>query len=398
MQYKIILSALLLALSASPSRAQLTAATTKTAATVVKSDSVVSQKPEIKAITPLLASNMANDPKKGYNHVPLAGEKSYFGEKTDYVNEFVRKYMELHNRTLSTVQGNSATPFSVIDNVLEKKNLPKELKYLAVIESALNYNAVSRAGAVGPWQLMETTARMMGLSVSRKQDERRDLAKSTAAATKYLELLYGQLNDWLLVIAAYNSGPTPVQRAIALTGSHNFWDIKEYLPRETQGHVLAFIATASIFENLSKFIDLGSIPVDFKFNNKIKDKEDEAALAAAKSAMVTPATAGAATTTAPTALASATPAVKKNPFSDEELKNMTMVRITQPIYADLMAQELGIDKKLIARWNPDYETFVFRTYPTPFYNLRIPKDKLELFLKKKEFLDKKSKVLLMQMK
>ncbi len=394
MQYKIILSALLLALSASPSRAQLTAATTKTAATVVKSDSVVSQKPEIKAITPLLASNMANDPKKGYNHVPLAGEKSYFGEKTDYVNEFVRKYMELHNRTLSTVQGNSATPFSVIDNVLEKKNLPKELKYLAVIESALNYNAVSRAGAVGPWQLMETTARMMGLSVSRKQDERRDLAKSTAAATKYLELLYGQLNDWLLVIAAYNSGPTPVQRAIALTGSHNFWDIKEYLPRETQGHVLAFIATASIFENLSKFIDLGSIPVDFKFNNKIKDKEDEAALAAAKSAMVTPATAGA----APTALASATPAVKKNPFSDEELKNMTMVRITQPIYADLMAQELGIDKKLIARWNPDYETFVFRTYPTPFYNLRIPKDKLELFLKKKEFLDKKSKVILMQMK
>lgn len=398
MQYKIILSALLLALSASPSRAQLTAANTKTAATVVKSDSVASQKTEIKAITPLLASNMANDPKKGYSHVPLAGEKSYFGEKTDYVNEFVRKYMELHNRTLSTVQGNSATPFSVIDNVLEKKNLPKELKYLAVIESALNYNAVSRAGAVGPWQLMETTARMMGLSVSRKQDERRDLAKSTAAATKYLELLYSQLNDWLLVIAAYNSGPTPVQRAIALTGSHNFWDIKEYLPRETQGHVLAFIATASIFENLSKFIDLGSIPVDFKFNNKVKDKDDEALLAAAKGAAASGAPTAGSAPGATSALSSATPVVKKNPFSDDELKNMTMVRITQPIYADLMAQELGIDKKLIARWNPDYEQYVFKSYPTPFYNLRIPKDKLDLFLKKKEFLDKKSKVLLMQMK
>ena len=397
MQYKIILSALLLSLTASPLRAQQTAATAKPTASVVKSDSAATQKPEIKAITPLLASNMANTG-KGYNHVPLAGEKSYFGEKTEYVNEFVRKYMELHNRTLSTVQGNSATPFSVIDNVLEKKNLPKELKYLAVIESALNYNAVSRAGAVGPWQLMETTARMMGLSVSRKQDERRDLAKSTAAATKYLELLYGQLNDWLLVIAAYNSGPTPVQRAIALTGSHNFWDIKEYLPRETQGHVLAFIATASIFENLSKFIDLGSIPVDFKFNNKLKDKEEEA-FAAAKSGSLPPATTGSTTTTGTTPVAATnTTTVKKNPFSDEELKNMTMVRITQPIYNELLAQELGIDKKLIARWNPDYEQYMFNKYPTPFYNLRLPKDKLETFLKRKEFLDKKSKMILMQMK
>jgi membrane-bound lytic murein transglycosylase D len=397
MQYKIILSALLLSLTASPLRAQQTAATAKPTASVVKSDSAAIQKPEIKAITPLLASNMANTG-KGYNHVPLAGEKSYFGEKTEYVNEFVRKYMELHNRTLSTVQGNSATPFSVIDNVLEKKNLPKELKYLAVIESALNYNAVSRAGAVGPWQLMETTARMMGLSVSRKQDERRDLAKSTAAATKYLELLYGQLNDWLLVIAAYNSGPTPVQRAIALTGSHNFWDIKEYLPRETQGHVLAFIATASIFENLSKFIDLGSIPVDFKFNNKLKDKEEEV-LAAAKSGSLPPATTGSTTTTGTTPVAATnTTTVKKNPFSDEELKNMTMVRITQPIYNELLAQELGIDKKLIARWNPDYEQYMFNKYPTPFYNLRLPKDKLETFLKRKEFLDKKSKMILMQMK
>ncbi len=324
--------------------------------------------------TPLLANNLPG--KNGnYNHVPLAGEKSYFGEKNEYVNDFVRKYLELHYNTLGTVQNKSLEPFSIIDNELEKKNMPRELKYLAVIESALNHNAVSRAGAVGPWQLMETTARMMGLSVSRKVDERRDLVKSTLAATKYLELLYGQLNDWLLVIAAYNSGPTPVQRAIDRTGSHNFWDIKEFLPRETQGHVLAFIATASIFENLSKFISLGSIPVDFKFG-----KEEEPA------------------PVVPAAVANSTAkpgnfvAVKKAPYSDEELKNMAIVRITEPLLLDLVAQEIGADKKVLARWNVDYEMFVYHTYPTPFYNLRIPKEKLDIFLQKKDQLGKKSKM------
>jgi len=331
-------------------------------------------------------ANTGNKPK--YSSVPLAGEKSYFGEKNDYVNDFVRKYLELHYNSLGTVQNRSTNPFSVIDNELEKKQMPKELKYLAVIESALNLNAVSHAGAVGPWQLMETTARMMGLTVSRKHDERRDLYKSTLAATKYLELLYSQLNDWLLVIAAYNSGPTPVQRAIERTGSHNFWDIKQYLPRETQGHVLAFIATASIFENLSKFISLGSIPVDFKFG-----KEEEPVSAAfAKPEMKT----GATTTTVTPAGNTVT--VKKAQFTDDELKNMTIVRITEPIHLELLAQEIGVDKKLLARWNTDYDMFVYKTYPTPFYNLRLPKDKHDAFLHKEDVLTKRSREMYSQIK
>ena len=341
---------------------------------------LVSNEPKEKNGKKQLASNIEHNKSAGYNHVPLAGEKTYFGEKNEYVNDFVRKYLELHNKTLGSVQNNSATPFSVIDNVLEKKNLPKELKYLAVIESALNHNAVSSAGAVGPWQLMESTARMMGLSVSRHHDDRRDLYKSTGAATKYLEILYSQLNDWLLVIAAYNSGPTPVQRAIERTGSHNFWDIKEYLPRETQGHVLAFIATASIFENLSKFINLGSIPVDFKFG-----KEEDLPIAATKEAVADKTTEKAITVTAPP-----TAAAKKSTFTDEELKNMAIVRITQPLQLDYTAQELGIDKKLLYKWNPDYELFTYNTYPTPYYNLRLPKDKFDLFLQKKTSLTKKS--------
>lgn len=320
-----------------------------------------------------------------YGPVPLAGTRSYFGEKNEYVNNYVRNYLEAHNKTLNSVQNSSTKPFSVIDNVLEKKQLPKELKYLAVIESALNHKAVSRAGAVGPWQLMESTAKMMGLSVNRHRDDRTDWYKSTTAATKYLELLYSQLNDWLLVIAAYNSGPTPVQRAIERTGSRNFWDIKEYLPRETQGHVLAFIATASIFENLSKFINLGSVPVDFKFGKE----EDLIPMKKADAGKTIPGLNTPGTTVAKTA-------DKKAQFTEGELKNMTIVRITEPLHLEMTCQELGMDKKLIARWNADYELFLLNTYPTPFYNLRIPKDKLDQFLAKKDQLIHKSQAIFSQ--
>ncbi len=408
MQYKLIVPALIAALGAAPSYAQykVTSVTTvvvkKPQAETPKQDTVVTYTG--KQATKPGASVLAYNEK--YSRVPLAGEKAYFGDKNEFVNDYVRKYLEAHNRTLGSVQDRSATPFSVIDEVLEKKNLPKELKYLAVIESALNHNAVSHAGAVGPWQLMASTARMMGLTVTRKGDERRDLQKSTAAATKYLEVLYSQLNDWLLVIAAYNSGPTPVQRAIEKTGSRNFWDIKKYLPKETQGHVLAFIATASIFENLSKFISLGSIPVDFKFGKEEDPplpmmRQPAAPLAATGSTSV-PAVAGAkpgtAAATTPAAAPAAGMALKQPTFSEDELKNMAIVRITEPVHFEVVSAETGIDKKLLAKWNPDFDLFIYKTYPTPYYRLRIPKDKLDAFLGKKEIITKKSAYMIAQAK
>ena len=385
MQCKVLITSIFITacLSATTLQAQEKSTVLKTSIKNNKTDSSAKNKPTAKGGAGLLASNAApsktNEEKLSYNHVPLAGEKAYFGDMDEYVNDFVRKYMEHNNRTLSSVQSNSATPFSVIDNILEQKKMPKELKYLAVIESALNHNAVSHAGAVGPWQMMETTARMMGLTVSRKNDERKDWNKSTAAATKYLDLLYSQLNDWLLVVAAYNSGPTPVQKAIEKTGSHNFWAIKEYLPRETQGHVLAFIATASIFENLSKFISLGSIPVDFKFS---KEKEEEPTPVIKDPVAAKVALAGAPTT--PIVL------VKKPAFTEDELKNMNIIRIDQPISFELLAVELGMDKKQLNRWNPDYDQFINHQYSTPFYKLRVPKDKTDLLLQKKDYLMKKS--------
>jgi len=391
MQVKVLLSATFITLStfsalAQNNRSTVAAKKSAGADTVTKS-SKNTGKPN------LLASNTPNNLEKiTYSHVPLAGEKSYFGDKDEYVTNFVRKYMETNNQTLNCVQNNSAAPFSVIDNILQQKKMPKELKYLAVIESALNHNAVSHAGAVGPWQMMETTARMMGLSVSRKKDERTDWEKSTNAATKYLDLLYSQLNDWLLVIAAYNSGPTPVQKAIEKTGSHNFWEIKEYLPKETQGHVLAFIATATIFENLSKFISLGSVPLDFNFT---KEKDDESILAALPPMKESlPVTAGklAATPGSPAVIpAPVGQPVRRVQFTDDELKNMSIVKIDQPISFDLIAQELGVDKKILTRWNPDYDQFIGHTYATPFYKLRFPKDKIDLFLQKKDALVKKMK-------
>jgi membrane-bound lytic murein transglycosylase D len=301
-------------------------------------------------------------PKLSYKEVPLATHKAYFGNMSDYVNEFVHKYLEIHNTTLSCVKGRAETQFPKVDNILKQHNLPKELKYLAVIESALNNNAVSPVGAVGPWQFMDYTGRLMGLKISRRNDDRRNLEKSTAAAAKYLEILYGQMNDWLLVIAAYNSGPTPVQRAIERTGSYNFWDIKEYLPRETQGHVLAFIATATIFEKLSKFIGVDDLPDDL-----YAEPAKELPCIPDKKPMV------------------------KSPFTPEELKNMVIVRITDPLHLDIVAKELNVEKSILMKWNRDYDLFLFKTYPTEYYNFRLPKDKLEQFMSKKELLTQRSK-------
>src|SRR5690606_30506303 len=116
------------------------------------------------------------------------------------------------------------------------------------IESNLKSNALSSAGARGPWQFMDYTAREYGLQVNRMIDDRIDYGKSTHAASKYLLSLYKDLKDWLLVIAAYNGGPGRVYSAIKRSGSRNFWDLQYYLPEESRNHVKKFIATHYIME------------------------------------------------------------------------------------------------------------------------------------------------------
>ena len=161
---------------------------------------------------------------------------------------FVEDYMDDHTESLTKMKGWGKPYFDMMDAVLAKHGLPVELKYLSVIESQLKSNAVSWAGAVGPWQFMPATARLMGLKVGKGKDERTDYTKSTQAAAKYLTNLYGIYGDWLLVIAAYNCGPGGVNKAIARSGSRDFWKLQHYLPAESRNHVKKFIATHYIME------------------------------------------------------------------------------------------------------------------------------------------------------
>lgn len=161
---------------------------------------------------------------------------------------FVQDYMEVEADRLTKMKDWAKPFFDRIDQIFSQRNLPVELKYLAVIESDLRSSATSRVGAAGPWQFMAQTGRDFGLKVNRKTDERRDFVKSTVAAAKYLKDLYNTYNDWLLVIAAYNCGNGTVNTAIRKSGSSNFWDLQYYLPAESRNHVKKFIATHYIME------------------------------------------------------------------------------------------------------------------------------------------------------
>ena len=164
------------------------------------------------------------------------------------VRTFVKTYIRKNNRTLYGIKQRSKSPFLIMDSVFTKHKLPGELKYLAVVESELKTKAVSRVGAVGPWQLMPGTAKIFGLKVGRSNDERQQYHKSTRAAARYLRDLYSEFGDWLLVLAAYNSGPGPVYQAIKKSGSRNFYKLQHYLPAESRGHVKKYIATHYYFE------------------------------------------------------------------------------------------------------------------------------------------------------
>jgi membrane-bound lytic murein transglycosylase D len=143
--------------------------------------------------------------------------------------------------------GLSHVYFPLFEDLLDKYNLPLELKYLAMVESALNPTAGSRAGAKGLWQFMLATGKDYGLRVTSLLDERYDPMKETVAACQYLQSLYARYGDWFLVLAAYNSGPGTVNKAILRAGGvRNYWAIWPYLPKETRGYVPAFIAVTYV--------------------------------------------------------------------------------------------------------------------------------------------------------
>ena len=161
----------------------------------------------------------------------------------DVVQKFIDRYSGRLRHSVSYMLGASNFYMPIFEEALEAYELPLELRYMPVIESALNPTAVSRAGATGLWQFMLPTGKRYGLNVNSLVDERRDPIKSSYAAAQYLSDLYKVFGDWTLVIAAYNCGPEQVNKAIRRSnGERDYWKIYPYLPKETRGYVPAFIA------------------------------------------------------------------------------------------------------------------------------------------------------------
>ena len=173
------------------------------------------------------------------SRIPSVMEMAY----NDVVQKFIDRYSGRLRHSISYMLGASNFYIPIFEEALEAYQLPLELKYLPVIESALNPLAVSRVGATGLWQFMITTGKQYGLQVNSLTDERRDPVKASYAAARYLKDLYRVFGDWNLVIAAYNCGPENINKAIHRSnGEKDYWQIYPYLPKETRGYVPAFIA------------------------------------------------------------------------------------------------------------------------------------------------------------
>jgi membrane-bound lytic murein transglycosylase D len=240
--------------------------------------------------------------------------------------------------------------FDMMEKILNAEGLPGELKYLAVIESDLKSDALSWAGAVGPWQFMPGTARRMGLKVGPYVDERTDYYKSTHAAARYLKELFANYGDWLLVIAAYNGGIGNVDHAIRKSGSHNFWYLQNYLPEESRNHVKKFIATHYIME--------GNGGVTTVTKEEARDIRENG----------------------------------KNILSEQELQNSKLQTISGKYNSVIIARNIVMDITSFNRYNPNFDKQIA---VKGTFDLRLPADKMELFNEKKyKILEESMKLLL----
>jgi membrane-bound lytic murein transglycosylase D len=251
---------------------------------------------------------------------------------------FVKDYLAIHQERLTKMKSWGTPYFIAIENILKRYHLPTSLKYLAVIESDLKTTALSSAGAVGPWQLMPGTARDLGLTVTKMRDDRTDLTKSTHAAARFLSILYEQLGDWLLVVAAYNGGPARLDNIIKRNDKKNFWDIQQDLPAESRNHVKKFIATHYIFEGQGSE------------------------------------TTGKTSTT------------DKPVLSSAEISKLDSIKISGRYDASTIAEVLEIKITDFNKWNPNFNEKV----SAEFFQLRIPKEKIPLFHAQQELMLKRS--------
>ena len=264
----------------------------------------------------------------------------YSSQVNPYAEIYMQDYLQAHGNYLQKLKSTATLKFNFIDNIFSQYGLPKELKYLAVIESDLNSNATSWVGAKGPWQFMSYTAKDYGLQVNGFIDERTDYFKSTNAAARYLLTLYKDLKDWLLVIAAYNGGPGRVYSAIRQSGSRNFWALQYYLPEESRNHVKKFIATHYIMEAV---------------DNNTSANMDYTTLKAGNS-------------------------IFKSTVSKEDADNTEVLNISGKYNSVIIAKNLSMDIIEFNRLNSGFDMVMSSGEP---FDLRLPSDKMDLFVANK---------------
>jgi membrane-bound lytic murein transglycosylase D len=290
---------------------------------------------------PIDTSNVEN----GFNDLFLASVSGSNGAKLNpRAISYVQDFMLRNKKDLGELKAWGLPYLHLINTILTQYGLPGELKYLAVIESELKPTAVSWAGAVGPWQLMPQTARILGLKVSHKVDERKNYRKSTRAAAVYLRDLYSEFGDWLLVIAAYNGGPSNVYRAIKKSHSRNFWDLQYYLPAESRNHVKKFIGTQYTFEGQ------GSVTTLTK-----KEAADQ--------------------------LSGSSMYVFNRNINKDETAAAKSVKVSGKYFSSVISKYILMDSEDFNRYNPDFDKVMASENNT--YDLKLPAEKMDLFVSNK---------------
>jgi len=241
----------------------------------------------------------------------------------------VNAYLKNRKRYYPVLMARAEYYFPMFEEQLDAYNIPLELKYLAIVESALKPRARSYVGATGLWQFMFATGKQYGLNTTSYVDEREDPIKATKAACAYLEDLYQMFGDWDLALAAYNSGPGNVSKAIRRSGGYtNYWNIRPYLPRETAGYVPAFYATMYLFE--------------YADEHGLKSKGNESP-----------------------------------PYFATET-----IELKMSVSFDQLSRELGVSQKTLAFLNPQYRLDIVPYVPKKNYEIRLPSEYASIFYHK----------------
>lgn len=268
---------------------------------------------------------------------------------------FVQNYVARYGKDIQRIKIWGKPYLDMYDAILPQYNVPKELKYLSVIESDLKARVVSIAGAVGPWQIMDFEARRMGLVVNKNVDERTNYLKSTHAAAKILRGLHKQFNDWLLVVAAYNAGAGRVNQAIRKSGSRNFWALQNYLPLETRNHVKRFIGTHYILEGNGGLTTMTAAEIE-----NIKAEVIDGA--------------------------------KEHEKLMEDENFTKFIEISGRYNAGVIAKNIGMDILLFNKFNPNFDKLV----SSGSYKMRLPVEKMQAFDEKRQAILNESVVLLLK--